>query len=172
MDYYVGGDLLSLLSKFPDGFPLHMAIFYLAEMIMAVNSVHALGYIHRWEMCKQFRIFAITHVRKNHPYLSLHSFLLLQRYKARQHAVKPVRTYSSWWFWFLFETTSRWHGMFFYSSPLLFTLMYQVWLKTFDFSRRCPVLLLWELLTTCLQKFFLPLKTIPCPMVLNVIGGQ
>lgn len=47
MDYYVGGDLLSLLSKFPDGFPLHMAIFYLAEMVMAVNSVHALGYIHR-----------------------------------------------------------------------------------------------------------------------------
>ncbi|KAG9478144.1 hypothetical protein GDO78_013254 [Eleutherodactylus coqui] len=47
MDYYVGGDLLSLLSKFPDGFPPHMAIFYLAEMIMAVNSVHSLGYIHR-----------------------------------------------------------------------------------------------------------------------------
>ncbi|XP_075043237.1 myotonin-protein kinase isoform X2 [Mixophyes fleayi] len=47
MDYYVGGDLLSLLSKFPDGFPPHMAIFYLAEMVMAVNSVHSLGYIHR-----------------------------------------------------------------------------------------------------------------------------
>lgn len=47
MDYYVGGDLLSLLSKFPDGFPPQMAIFYLAEMIMAVHSVHTLGYIHR-----------------------------------------------------------------------------------------------------------------------------
>ncbi|XP_072285484.1 myotonin-protein kinase isoform X3 [Pyxicephalus adspersus] len=47
MDYYVGGDLLSLLSKFPDGFPPQMAIFYLSEMIMAVNSVHSLGYIHR-----------------------------------------------------------------------------------------------------------------------------
>ncbi|XP_069799641.1 myotonin-protein kinase isoform X1 [Dendropsophus ebraccatus] len=47
MDYYVGGDLLSLLSKFPDGFPPQMAIFYLAEMVMAVNSVHSLGYIHR-----------------------------------------------------------------------------------------------------------------------------
>ncbi|XP_077141603.1 myotonin-protein kinase isoform X3 [Ranitomeya variabilis] len=47
MDYYVGGDLLSLLSKFSDGFPPHMAIFYLAEMVMAVNSVHSLGYIHR-----------------------------------------------------------------------------------------------------------------------------
>ncbi|XP_068106797.1 myotonin-protein kinase isoform X2 [Hyperolius riggenbachi] len=47
MDYYVGGDLLSLLSKFPDGFPPPIAIFYLAEMIMAVNSVHSLGFIHR-----------------------------------------------------------------------------------------------------------------------------
>ncbi|XP_063287791.1 myotonin-protein kinase isoform X1 [Pelobates fuscus] len=47
MDYYIGGDLLSLLSKFPDGLPPHMAIFYIAEMIMAVNSVHSLGYIHR-----------------------------------------------------------------------------------------------------------------------------
>ncbi|XP_063793678.1 myotonin-protein kinase isoform X2 [Pseudophryne corroboree] len=47
MDYYVGGDLLSLLSKFPDGFPPLMAIFYLAEMVMAVSFVHSLGYIHR-----------------------------------------------------------------------------------------------------------------------------
>ncbi|KAM4696145.1 myotonin-protein kinase [Rhinophrynus dorsalis] len=47
MDYYVGGDLLSLLSKFSDGFPTHMAIFYLAEMVMAISSVHSLGYMHR-----------------------------------------------------------------------------------------------------------------------------
>ncbi|KAM8952811.1 myotonin-protein kinase [Pelodytes ibericus] len=47
MDYYVGGDLLSLLSRFSDGLPSHMAIFYLAEMVMAVHSVHSLGYIHR-----------------------------------------------------------------------------------------------------------------------------
>ncbi|XP_053329313.1 myotonin-protein kinase [Spea bombifrons] len=47
MDYYVGGDLLSLLSKFPDGLPSHMAIFYLAEMVMAVSSVHSMGFIHR-----------------------------------------------------------------------------------------------------------------------------
>uniref|UniRef100_A0A8C5QAQ8 non-specific serine/threonine protein kinase n=1 Tax=Leptobrachium leishanense TaxID=445787 RepID=A0A8C5QAQ8_9ANUR len=47
MDYYVGGDLLSLLSKFTDGLPHHMAVFYLAEMVMAVHSVHSQGYIHR-----------------------------------------------------------------------------------------------------------------------------
>ncbi|KAM4642289.1 myotonin-protein kinase isoform 2-T3 [Discoglossus pictus] len=47
MDYYVGGDLLSLLSKFPDGLPYEMAVFYLAEMIISINSIHSLGYVHR-----------------------------------------------------------------------------------------------------------------------------
>ncbi|XP_075464874.1 myotonin-protein kinase isoform X1 [Ascaphus truei] len=47
MDYYVGGDLLTLLSKFGDRLPVQMAVFYLAEMVMAINSVHSLGYVHR-----------------------------------------------------------------------------------------------------------------------------
>ncbi|XP_063058437.1 myotonin-protein kinase [Engraulis encrasicolus] len=47
MDYYVGGDLLTLLSKFGDHIPEDMAQFYLAEMIMAIESVHRLGYVHR-----------------------------------------------------------------------------------------------------------------------------
>ncbi|XP_025028620.1 myotonin-protein kinase isoform X5 [Python bivittatus] len=47
MDYYVGGDLLTLLSKFGDRIPLEMARFYLAEMVMAINSIHSLGYVHR-----------------------------------------------------------------------------------------------------------------------------
>ncbi|XP_034538835.1 myotonin-protein kinase isoform X2 [Notolabrus celidotus] len=47
MDYYVGGDLLSLLSKFGDRIPEDMAQFYLAEMVMAIDSVHRLGYVHR-----------------------------------------------------------------------------------------------------------------------------
>ncbi|KAG7222796.1 hypothetical protein INR49_016115 [Caranx melampygus] len=42
MDYYVGGDLLTLLSKFGDRIPEDMAQFYLAEMIMAIDSVHRL----------------------------------------------------------------------------------------------------------------------------------
>ncbi|KPP63014.1 myotonin-protein kinase-like, partial [Scleropages formosus] len=46
MDYYVGGDLLTLLSKFGDRFPEDMAQFYLAEMVMAIDSVHRLGYVH------------------------------------------------------------------------------------------------------------------------------
>ncbi|XP_046692577.1 serine/threonine-protein kinase MRCK alpha isoform X1 [Silurus meridionalis] len=47
MDYYVGGDLLTLLSKFEDRLPEDMAKFYLAEMVLAIDSVHQLHYIHR-----------------------------------------------------------------------------------------------------------------------------
>ncbi|XP_067338497.1 serine/threonine-protein kinase MRCK alpha isoform X2 [Channa argus] len=47
MDYYVGGDLLTLLSKFEDRLPEEMAKFYLAEMVMAIDSIHQLHYVHR-----------------------------------------------------------------------------------------------------------------------------
>ncbi|XP_066574932.1 serine/threonine-protein kinase MRCK alpha isoform X2 [Amia ocellicauda] len=47
MDYYVGGDLLTLLSKFEDRLPEDMARFYLAEMVLAVHAVHQSGYVHR-----------------------------------------------------------------------------------------------------------------------------
>ncbi|XP_054256943.1 serine/threonine-protein kinase MRCK alpha-like isoform X2 [Macrosteles quadrilineatus] len=47
MDYYCGGDLLTLLSKFDDRLPEDMARFYIAEMILAVSSIHNLRYVHR-----------------------------------------------------------------------------------------------------------------------------
>lgn len=47
MDYYCGGDLLTLLSKFEDRLPEEMTKFYIAEMIIAISSVHNLNYIHR-----------------------------------------------------------------------------------------------------------------------------
>ncbi|KAI6185487.1 Non-specific serine/threonine protein kinase [Aphelenchoides besseyi] len=47
MDYYVGGDLLTLLSKFEIRLPESLAKFYIAEMILAIDSVHRLGYVHR-----------------------------------------------------------------------------------------------------------------------------
>lgn len=46
MDYYCGGDLLTLLSKF-DRLPEDMAKFYLAETVLAIDSLHKLGYVHR-----------------------------------------------------------------------------------------------------------------------------
>ena len=49
MDYYVGGDLLNLLSKFEDRLPEDMARFYVAEMVLAVHSIHQHNYVHRFE---------------------------------------------------------------------------------------------------------------------------
>uniref|UniRef100_A0A8V5GZE6 Protein kinase domain-containing protein n=1 Tax=Melopsittacus undulatus TaxID=13146 RepID=A0A8V5GZE6_MELUD len=47
MEYCVGGDLLTLLSKFGDCLPLPLVRFYLAELVLAIDSVHRLGYVHR-----------------------------------------------------------------------------------------------------------------------------
>ncbi len=47
MDYYSGGDLLTLLSKFEDRLSESMAQFYIAEMVLAIESIHKLGYVHR-----------------------------------------------------------------------------------------------------------------------------
>ncbi|XP_076676187.1 serine/threonine-protein kinase gek isoform X2 [Andrena cerasifolii] len=47
MDYYCGGDLLTLLSKFEDRLPEDMARFYIAEMVLAIVSIHDLRYVHR-----------------------------------------------------------------------------------------------------------------------------
>ena len=47
MDYYSGGDLLTLLTKFDDQLEEKMAKFYLAEIVLALDSIHSLGYVHR-----------------------------------------------------------------------------------------------------------------------------
>ena len=57
MDYYVGGDMLTLLSKFEDRLPENMAKFYLAEMVMAIDSVHRLGFVHRWVISKRMHCY-------------------------------------------------------------------------------------------------------------------
>jgi serine/threonine-protein kinase MRCK len=46
MDYYCGGDLLTLLSKF-DHLDEDMTRFYIVETILAIDSLHKLGYVHR-----------------------------------------------------------------------------------------------------------------------------
>ena len=47
MGYYSGGDMLTLLSKFEDVLVEDMARFYLAEIVLAIDSVHRLNYVHR-----------------------------------------------------------------------------------------------------------------------------
>jgi protein-serine/threonine kinase len=46
LEYMGGGDLLSLLVE-RDTFPESMTRFYVAEMILALEETHSLGYIHR-----------------------------------------------------------------------------------------------------------------------------
>ncbi|XP_055461926.1 citron Rho-interacting kinase [Psammomys obesus] len=47
MEYQPGGDLLSLLNRYEDQLDEAMIQFYLAELILAVHSVHQMGYVHR-----------------------------------------------------------------------------------------------------------------------------
>ncbi len=46
MEYLPGGDLMSLLIK-EDIFPEETTKFYMAELILAIDFVHSLGFIHR-----------------------------------------------------------------------------------------------------------------------------
>ena len=46
MEYVPGGDLMSLLMK-KGFFPEEMARFYIAELVLAIESVHRMGFIHR-----------------------------------------------------------------------------------------------------------------------------
>lgn len=46
MDYIPGGDLMSLLIKFGI-FPEDLARFYIAELVLAIESVHNMGFVHR-----------------------------------------------------------------------------------------------------------------------------
>ncbi|NWQ97908.1 CTRO kinase, partial [Burhinus bistriatus] len=47
MEYQPGGDLLSLLNRYEDQLDESMVQFYLAELILAIRTVHQMGYVHR-----------------------------------------------------------------------------------------------------------------------------
>ncbi|XP_014677813.1 PREDICTED: citron Rho-interacting kinase-like, partial [Priapulus caudatus] len=44
MEFHPGGDLLSLLARYDDILEEDMARFYLAEMVLAIHSLHLMGY--------------------------------------------------------------------------------------------------------------------------------
>lgn len=46
MEYIPGGDMMSLLIKLGT-FPEHLTLFYTAELVCAIESVHRMGFIHR-----------------------------------------------------------------------------------------------------------------------------
>ncbi|NXU91811.1 CTRO kinase, partial [Xiphorhynchus elegans] len=47
MEYEPGGDLLSLLNRYEEQLDENMVQFYLAELVLAIHSVHQMGYVHR-----------------------------------------------------------------------------------------------------------------------------
>ncbi|XP_063171473.1 citron Rho-interacting kinase isoform X3 [Candoia aspera] len=47
MDYEPGGDLLSFLNRYEDQLNENTVKFYLAELVLAIHSVHEMGYVHR-----------------------------------------------------------------------------------------------------------------------------
>ncbi|KAM6423572.1 citron Rho-interacting kinase isoform 6-T6 [Liasis olivaceus] len=47
MDYEPGGDLLSFLNRYEDQLDESTVQFYLSELVLAIHSVHQMGYVHR-----------------------------------------------------------------------------------------------------------------------------
>ncbi|NWX40128.1 CTRO kinase, partial [Steatornis caripensis] len=47
MEYQPGGDLLSLLNRYEDQLDESLVQFYLAELVLAIHSIHQMGYVHR-----------------------------------------------------------------------------------------------------------------------------
>lgn len=45
MDYMPGGDLITLLER--NDIDENMARFYCAEVVLGVDAIHTMGYIHR-----------------------------------------------------------------------------------------------------------------------------
>ncbi|XP_008585450.1 PREDICTED: citron Rho-interacting kinase [Galeopterus variegatus] len=63
MEYQPGGDLLSLLNRYEDQLDENMIQFYLAELILAVHSVHQMGYVHRDIKPENILIDRIGHIK-------------------------------------------------------------------------------------------------------------
>lgn len=47
MEYHPGGDLLGLLYRQGGTLPESAATFYIAELVLAINDLHSMGYVHR-----------------------------------------------------------------------------------------------------------------------------
>ena len=45
MDYMPGGDLVNLMSNYD--VPEDWARFYIAEVVLALDAIHSMGFIHR-----------------------------------------------------------------------------------------------------------------------------
>ena len=51
MDYMPGGDLVNLMSNYD--IPEKWAQFYCAEVVLALNAIHMMGFVHRYVKMSQ-----------------------------------------------------------------------------------------------------------------------
>lgn len=49
MEYMPGGDLVNLMSNYD--VPEKWARFYTAEVVLALDGIHSMGFIHRYAVC-------------------------------------------------------------------------------------------------------------------------
>ena len=77
MEFLPGGDLMTMLIKY-EIFSEDITRFYIAEIVLAIEAVHKLGFIHRWVTSAYPKARA---VKANEP----------QRYQARQYPPRPWR---------------------------------------------------------------------------------
>ena len=60
MEFLPGGDLMTMLIKY-DTFSEDVTRFYIAECVLAIEAVHRMGFIHRYEMPVSTTFFELTH---------------------------------------------------------------------------------------------------------------
>lgn len=70
MEYMPGGDLVNLMSNYD--VPEKWARFYTAEVVLALDAIHSMGFIHRWERKRYYTGLFISWCCQN--YFSLGSF--------------------------------------------------------------------------------------------------
>ena len=56
MEYMPGGDLVNLMSNYE--VPEKWAQFYIGEMVLAIEAIHRMGYIHRL-VSTNFKLFFV-----------------------------------------------------------------------------------------------------------------
>ena len=58
MDYMPGGDLVNLMSNYD--VPEKWAKFYCAEVVLALDAIHAMGFVHRYVSFQPFQLYVLS----------------------------------------------------------------------------------------------------------------
>ena len=60
MDYMPGGDLVNLMSNYD--VPEKWAKFYCAEVVLALDAIHSMGFVHRYLGDKTFKMIGFNKI--------------------------------------------------------------------------------------------------------------